>query len=483
MNEISINELKNLTKKDTPEEPSKREKEMGDLMSSIDKTIERVRNEAVEFHEKLEKEDEEEKLEKEINGEEGEETGGNDDENYSLNDDDISTNPPKEDNKKFVIKQQKELFKEDNKQMSITEGGTTSLLNINPEDLPDDEQLDESKDQINQLKTSIKAKVKPITNVIDISSFTISKKTVSVSNALTLAGAAGRVIDWVLPATARAISVKEFKAYDIEKLNPRSSARNRFNTYRDIYKLIYDHVVDANKAASLEAWVKGIKFYDIDHLYFAIFKAAFDKVNAVPYNCEQCKNVFLNDISIEEMIKYKSDEIKDNIAKLLSHDTTTENDNYEVELMQVSDSYVIGFKEPTIYDVIFENAVLDEQFTDKYKELLAILIYIDSIYVIDAETKQLIPIESKIYPNNIVKTIKTKIVKYSDILKTLTSDQFYNLNAIIESIKDRYDIIDYILPEAICPKCGTKIPEVVQSAESLLFTRHRLMGIANMSID
>lgn len=342
------------------------------------------------------------------------------------------------------------------------------------EDLDDDEKKETEKN-IKELSASIKEKIKPITNIIDISSFTISKKPISIVNALSREQTT-RVADWVLPATGRSISISEFKGLDIEKINPRNTSRNRLNMYKDIYGVIYDHVIDKNKP-DFESWIKLINFYDIDHLYFAIFRSAFDTTNALPYNCPHCKKAFLQDMSIDQMVKYVNEEIKKKVQLLLNKDTTTDIPAYNIELVQVSDTYVIGLREPSIYNIIFENAALDEDFSTQYRELLSTLSFIDSIYVIDRESQSLLPIECKIYPTDIVKTIKTKIRKYAEILKIINSDQFFNLNSMIQQIAEKHDNIHYVLPEVKCPHCGRTVPEEETTAEQILFTRHSLRAL------
>ena len=78
-----------------------------------------------------------------------------------------------------------------------------------------------------------------------------------------------------------------------------------------------------------------------------------------------------------------------------------------------------------------------------------------------------------------VKNIKSKISTYSKILKTLNADQFYQFNAYIKAIQEKHDEITYVLPKTTCTKCQKEIAESEMSAESLLFTRHQLTGIAN----
>ena len=182
---------------------------------------------------------------------------------------------------------------------------------------------------------------------------------------------------------------------------------------------------------------------------------------------------------LKSIYKIKDDKAKELVEDLLTKDTTSESNEYPVELIQVSDDYVVGLKEASVYNMIFENAILDEKFTTKYSDLLSVMAFIDGIYVIDYESNELRPIEVKTYPQNIVKNIKSKISTYSRILKTLTSDQLNQFNTLIRAIQDRHDEVSYVLPSTTCPKCGKEIEETPMSAENLLFTRHQLGAIAS----
>lgn len=352
------------------------------------------------------------------------------------------------------------------------------------DDLKDEQAENEAdnKEQLDAIKLTIKEKIKPVANIVDLKSFTISKKHVSVTKTLADSNPDRHVADWALLAAQKPISMSEFNGYEIEKLNPGSSSRNRYNTYIDIYTIIYGHVVDENKPA-FDIWLKNISFYDIPHVYFTIYKACFEGTNSIPYACgkPECKHVFMNDYKIEEMVKYKNDAIKKLVEDILTHNTNSENpDDYEAEVVQVSDNYVVGFREPTIWNIIFENAVLDEKFTDKYNDFLAIMSYIDEVYYINRDSNELEPIKVEVDKNNTLKTVKSRVVKYSEILKSLSSDQFQFLQAYIKKISDRHDGISYILPETICPKCDTVIEEQVMEPDQLLFTRHQLAAIANI---
>lgn len=443
--EVGINELKE------PKKEKNVNKEYIDkTFDIVDQAMSRIANESMEYAKKVEEEELQEEIEKEIEGEFSEE--------------EIPEFEP--DSNEEVVKNVS-LFEIDDKDLDLDE---------------EDEDIDpkaSNDKQIEQIKTKLKEKIKPIANVIDLSTFTISNKPVSISSALK-ATASKHTADWVLPAEGRCISIEEFKGLDLEKLNPANSSRNRINTYKDIYELIFKHIVDSKKPATMEQWVKKLNFFDLDHLHFGIYKASFEGANFIPYNCPHCKNAFVSDnIDIEDMVKYRDENTKNDMIKIFNSDSTTESEAYNIELVQVSDQYVVGLREPSIYNVIFENAILDEEFTEKYSDLLSILSFVDSVYFIDIDNNELKPIEPKEYPNNIVKNIKSKISTYAKIFSSLNSDQFYQFNSYIQVIQDKHDEISYRLPALKCPKCGKEIEEQEMSAQNILFTRAQLVGIAN----
>lgn len=346
----------------------------------------------------------------------------------------------------------------------------------------EDKKRDDS-DQMDAIKSKIKEKIRPVTNAIDLSTFTVSRTAISVNNALKVQSNTNpvHVVDWMLYNSEMPISMREFTGYEIEKLNPSNGGRNRFNTYKDVYELIFSHVVDTNKPETLEAWLKLTNFYDTDHLYFAIYKACFDKANYIPYSCPHCKNVFVtDDIKVDDMVKYRDAEAKAKAHEIMSKVGGYTSHEFDVELVQISDNYVLGFKVPTIYNIVFENAILDEKFTNKYADLLSIISYIDSIYVIDYKTSELRPISLDFFENNMAKTIKSKIIKFSKLLQGLNSDQLQLISAMINSIAEKNNAITYVLPEVTCPECKENIKETPMSAENLVFTRHQLAGIASI---
>lgn len=366
------------------------------------------------------------------------------------------------------------------------------LDNIDDDDLFDDATDEKNENNNNdaeadtlleELKNQIKQRVEPIKKSFDLSKFTISQKAVSAQKVMKLAVQVHQnVADWVLPSAGRSISVSGLSGPEILKLNPENSNRNRQNTFRDMYRVIYDHIVDGNKP-DFEVWLKQTRFVDMQHIYFALYMATFGGSNFLNYTCPKCEKVFIKDVDFKDMVMYADDETKEKINCMLKQDTTSHNsDSYDVELVQVSNSYVLGIKTPSIWNVIMETASLSEKFLDKYSDLIDMVSYIDSAYLIDEQNGMLIPVNTKPDPNDMAKTAARRIKAMYDIIATLNSEEFYALRSKInEHDEFATSKISYKIPETICPHCATKVPENRNvTPDNMLFMRHQLAAIANM---
>lgn len=354
------------------------------------------------------------------------------------------------------------------------------------EEEDEDKELTEEEQtaQVERLKDAINEKVTPIKKVVDLSKFTIRKKPIAISKLVNMENENAKIADWIYWSAKRPFSMREFKGAEIDQLNVNNDqSRNRLNKLKEVYRLFYDHIVDANKPKDFETWLKSTSFFEINHIWFGAYKASFAGANSIPYSCPKCHEMFIQDADFDSMVKYADDDVKAEVKKIMEMDTTSpmEEVEYEVELKQVSDEYVFALKEPTLWGVIFETAALSDEFTSKYQEVLGLMAYIDDIYYINGEDEELIPINTNPDPNNTVKTAMRKITAYYKILSTLNSDQYYNLTNYIQNINERDDKVTFQLPECTCPKCNTKIPAEGRTPEQLLFTRHQLRAIANIS--
>lgn len=349
------------------------------------------------------------------------------------------------------------------------------LLDI---DLDDDEEDSDDDDlseaEMNNLREQIKDKLG--VNSKPIEGMKVVKKVISLSAALSKCSQDMNAVDWPLMSAGKNVTMKAFSGTEIDALNRGASGRNRFNTMKEIYRSIYDHIV--SEKPDFEAWLKTTSFMDIEHLYMAIYKASFNNANYIPYNCtdEKCNHVFLSDdIDIMDMCKFKNAEAKKRFMDIYENDrtaTSVEEKLYPTTIVNITDSIAIGFREPSIYNTIFENSVLDAKFVDKYTSLLTMMVYIDAIYVIDGNNY--VPISYKKDKQSVAKTTKYRIATYAKIIQALPSDGYNKIVGIISQINELGDEVQYRMPEITCPKCGKTIEEQVTQANQLLFSRHQL---------
>lgn len=369
-----------------------------------------------------------------------------------------------------------------------TEKKVNILDYVDDESLFDDE--DDSEDNstnidqeeaYEELKAEVKAKIKPIRNKIDLSKFTIAQKSVNAQKVMKLAVKSHQnTADWVLYSSKRPISMTGLSGPEIIKLNPQTSGRNRLNTFRDMYRVLYDHIYDGNKP-EFETWMKQTRWIDLKHVYFCVYKATFENSNFITYSCE-CGNTFIKDIPFEDMVKYADDNVKEEVRSILKMDTTSEsNDEYPVDLYQISNSYVFALKSPSIWNVIMETATLSDSFLEQHADLIDLVSYIDAIYLIDTEKNTLIPVDTKPDANNQARTSARRIRAFYDIIKTLSSEDFYALRAQVAEYDSDDDKVNYIIPAATCPKCAREIEANEDiTPDQLLFMRHQLAAIGNL---
>lgn len=348
-------------------------------------------------------------------------------------------------------------------------------------DATDPEEEAKANEMLDSIKKDIKSRVSTITNKLDLSKFTIAKKPISLQKVMKLAVRSHQnVADWMMYSAQRPISMIGLSGPEILKLNPENSNRNRLNTFKDMYRVIYEHVEDANKP-EFEAWLKNLRFIDLQHVYFALYMATFGNSNFISYSCPKCNKVFIKDVSFEDMVKYSSDEVKEKVRNIIRGDSTTSTDTYPVDLVQISDEYVFGLRTPSVWNVIIETASLTDRFLENHADLIDLVSYIDSIYVIDMEHTELVPVDTKPDPNDMAKTAARKIKAFYDIISRLNTDEYYSLRAKISEYDKDGEAITYFVPAATCPDCATEIPaNEDMNPDTMLFTRHQLAAIANI---
>lgn len=359
------------------------------------------------------------------------------------------------------------------------------MAELDADEMDTTEQEKVYKEKLKSAGRDIKAKIIPLAAKINITGFSISNKPVSINNSVDMAKAdhKTRAARWALFSSNMPVVMSEMSGTEIDELVRLTQGRDF--TVTDLmrrYTLFYNHIISP-KPADVEKWLKVVSVMDIKHLYGAQYKAAFDGMNFLPYDCtnDRCNNGFITDsVPFDEMVTYEDDEAKKEAMKIYRSEPSQEEYKlYHSEIVPVSNVYAFSFKEPSIWDAQIAPLYLDIDWYNKMEGTIAINTYIDKIYVIDQANKAIRPLAIKEYTGDVKKTLKSKVLALAKVISTLSSDQYNLISAYIEEINKPSTYVDYQLPEVICPKCKTKIEARPTTASNLLFTRHRLTSLAN----
>lgn len=361
--------------------------------------------------------------------------------------------------------------------ISVTETPKTSDMSEEDKDLEALENDTETPvdDFDEKLKAELSKKLKPVSRKFDLSAAVVTSTPTTVTNALkNVVPLDKRVFTWALMNSKRPVTVKTFTATELNNL---SSYMNREADSREVFKVIWDHLTPACKGRDFDTWLKTTSYFDVNHLWFAIYGACFQDTNYLPYTCNNCNNVTVTThIPIEDMCKFHKKESKEELYGILSMSADPANTNIFAEYrVQVSDNIVIGFREPSIYGAVIEPNIFDREFRNKYNDIIGLLAYISNIYVIKVvnDQVQLSPIAVKEFIGNETKTAKARVIQYAKIVRSLSSDQYNIILGHINSINNREDVT-YCLPAVTCDHCKKEIPEDEEAAADLVFMRHRL---------
>lgn len=361
-----------------------------------------------------------------------------------------------------------------------SESNSTPLLDL-VEEQEEEEVVNDQEEILKHLQKLATERLKPIANKINISSFTIAKSpTKNLTNLLSKTKVKSQ--KWVLPVQETTVHMKEFLGSELETLREYSEDTSNISMLFRKYRTVYEHIASP-KPTSYEAWLKSTPFADLDHYFFAIYISSFKGSNYLPLDCKEkgCGETFLTeDIPIMDMVKFENDEAKEKFNKIYQEDNPANSKGiYVSEIVPLSNKVAVGFKDASIYS-LFEIQSLDEKFRNKYSSIIEFIPYIDAMYLIEGTT--LVPVGYRVYPDNVSKTIKSKIVTFSKVFNTLTVDEFGPIRAYIRSVTRTNTGISYVYPSVNCPKCGKPTTEVPASAEELVFTRYQLGALVNTSL-
>ena len=353
----------------------------------------------------------------------------------------------------------------------------------------DDENVDdeERKEIFNQFREQVIKKLH-LTPASEkrLTKFKISSKPIPVSKVLRTASNVVNTATWVLPNSGRLVTFSALSGEEIENLNPEDSnslaSRITFNT-------LYNHLIDANKPATMEEWIKTINWFDINDLYFGIYLATFKNSNFITYQCDNpaCKHMYLEEKSYKDMITYVDDKAEKLYQEILKKGIDMTPDTIEEDVIQINDKYAIGFRAPSIYDIIFGASSLDKNFRDKYATIIGTIAYMSNIYFIHhsdrSDEPTLMKIDCKPVENDPAKTTKNKIIAFYNVLKTLSSDEYGIISSTIINISNENKVnARFHYPDSTCPKCKKEIKPSDEDISPLylVFIRHRLARYASI---
>ena len=310
----------------------------------------------------------------------------------------------------------------------------------------------------------------------DISKFRVRKRPVAFTKVLSKP-VEKKYFEWGLFATGVSISMTPLSAIEMDEINPYADSANDIGKARTVFSTLYKHLAPECRTMDMEAWLKLLNYQDLNHLFFALYNANFSTSNIIPFSCPKCKHFYTEKRPIIDMVKFETEADKETFNKIIAKDPSFP-PTFEEEIYVANGDYAFGIVIPKIYNSMFEERLLNEGFREKYAGIINISHCISTVYEIDEDNEELIPIQFNTAPNDIVKTYKYRIQGIYKILSKLSAYEFKELQSHIAKYleENSKDInISYQVPAATCPKCGAEIEAIPMNAQELVFTRHRLI--------
>lgn len=310
----------------------------------------------------------------------------------------------------------------------------------------------------------------------DISKFKVRKRPVAFTKVLSKP-VQKQYFEWGLFATGVSISMTPLSAIEMDEINPYTDAPNDIARARTVFSTLYKHLAPECRTMEMEAWLKLLNYQDLNHLFFALYNANFSNSNIIPFSCPKCKHFYTEKRPIIDMVKFETDADKETFNRIIAKDPSMP-PTFEEEIYVANSDYAFGIVIPKIYNSMFEERLLNESFREKYAGIINISHCISTVYTIDEDNEELVPIQFNHAPNDIVKTYKYRIQGIYKILSKLSGYDFKELqSAITKYLEDNNKNINisYQVPSATCPKCGAEIEAIPMNAQELVFTRHRLI--------
>ena len=310
----------------------------------------------------------------------------------------------------------------------------------------------------------------------DISKFKVRKRPKAFTKVLATSSET-QYFTWGLFATGISVAISPLSAIELDKINPYTRDRNDIVSTKTTFDTIYKHLAPACRDMKMEEWMKLLDFQDLNHLFFALYNANFHDSNIIPFTCPKCNHFYSEKRDIIDMVKFETDGDKENFNKVIKLDPSLP-PTFEEELYVANDKYAFGIVIPKLYNSMFEERLLDEDFRNNYAGIINLSHCISTVYEINEDDEELIPIQFTTKSTDIVKTYKYRILSIYKVLSKLSGYEFKELQDFIAEYIEKTNKninITYQVPAAKCPKCGAEIPAIPMSAQDLVFTRHQLI--------
>ena len=374
---------------------------------------------------------------------------------------------------------------ESDKELDIIDDDIINDLGLADEmrEIEEKEREERLNNRMATFKEQLRTIMVPNKKKTDLSKFKIIKSTLPAGKILNKQAEETPYFTWVLPYTGVSVSVSPLSAIEIQNLINVEEGRNNVEAARAQFELIWKHLHPKCNAGSFENWCKKVHYADIDHLYFAVYKACFQNANIIGFQCQntKCDNIFAEKREIMEMVKFGTDKDKELFDRIYQQDPSVDS-TLEEDLMEVSENYAIGVGPITLYNILFEINFVDKAMTEKYDTFVGMAATIKSLYRIDEEKEALIPIAFRTDKNDVVKTYKYRIASLYKIFNTLSDIDLNDISDRIGEYADKYAdaiSISYQMPATTCPECGNEIQAAEAPAQQLVFIRHRLVQVLN----
>lgn len=351
-----------------------------------------------------------------------------------------------------------------------------------PTELKTDKEKEEEKKEFFENFNNWKKNIKDVLNIDNESDkITVTEKPVKISNALLKIKQSTLSYSFPLLYSGFPLELTPLFGEEILQMDPRNYD-SKLNSLRTQFSIIYRHCVNAQKP-SFDKWLEQIIAWDYPNITMAVYNSCFNQTNYVTYNCQNCNNIFLTTIPIEEMYDFPDSKIKERFDKISKSDSIIPPE-YSSKILKIDENIAIKFKAPSLMSFFIEPNMLDQNFFEKYKSIIEDMPFIETIYSKN-EFGTYDPVDLGYDKNDLVKTVKRKVKGIGRFLKMLNVDNRAKIKAEIENMG--YILggtLTFKIPEHKCPKCGNIIPNrPVQDPMELLFTRAQLANVASTIIE